>query len=68
VRELKFKLDWTIKTPKDRLNAIKEIPLDTLNKTELETISNYILYGKDEDGTSAVDRKEIFIKAKHSSY
>jgi hypothetical protein len=35
---------------------------------ELETISNYLLFGKDEDGKSAVDRKEIQIKTKHNSY
>ena len=42
--------------------------MSKLNKTELETVSNYILYGKDEDGTSSVDRKEIQIKTKFQSY
>lgn len=56
---MKFKLDFTIETSKDRLEAIKEIPLNTLTKSELETVSNYILYGKDDDGTSVVDRKEV---------
>jgi hypothetical protein len=55
----KFKLDFDIYSSKDRLAAVRQIPLDTLNKTELETVTNYILYGKDEDGTSCVDRKEI---------
>lgn len=64
----KFQLDFNIYSSKDRLNSIKSINLSTLTKTELETISNYILYGKDEDGTSIVDRKEIQIKSKFNSY
>lgn len=50
------------------MEAIRSIDLSTLNKTELETVSNYILYGKDSDGTSPVDRKEIQIKTKFNSY
>lgn len=65
---MKFKLDFSIYSSKDRLEAIKSIPLDNLSKTELETITNYILYGKDEDGTSIVDRKEVQIKTKFNSY
>ena len=42
--------------------------MSKLNKTELETVSNYVLYGKDEDGTSSVDRKEIQIKTKFQTY
>lgn len=64
----KFKLDFSINSSKDRLAAIKSIPLDTLNKSELETVTNYVLYGKDEDGTSCVDRKEVQIKTKFNSY
>lgn len=64
----KFKLDFNIYSSKDRLEAIKEIDLASLTKTELETVTNYVLYGKDEDGTSIVDRKEIQIKTKFNSY
>lgn len=65
----KFILDFNIYSSKDRLEAIRKIPLETLNKSELETVSNYILYGKDqEDGTSVVDRGEIQIKTKYNSY
>ena len=64
----KFKLDFNIYLAKDRLEAIRSIPLETLTPTELETVSNYVLYGKDEDGTSVVDRKEIEIKTKFNSY
>ena len=64
----KFTLNFDIPTSKERLEAIKDIDLASLSKTELETISNYILYGKDEDGKSVVDRKEVQIKTKFSSY
>ena len=64
----KFKLDFSIENSKDRLEAIKSIPLDTLTKKELETVTNYILYGKDEDGTSIVQKKEVQIKSKFNSY
>lgn len=57
----KFKLDFNIYSSKDRLEAIQHIPLEQLTPKELETVSNYILYGKDEDGTSIVDRKEVQI-------
>lgn len=55
----KFTLDFSIYSAEDRMNFIKKIPLETLTKTELETVTNYVLYGKDSDGTSSVDRKEI---------
>ena len=64
----KFKLDFDIYSSKDRLEAVRKIPLETLNKNELETVTNYILYGKDDDGTSCVDRKEVQIKTKFNSY
>lgn len=64
----KFKLDFSIESSKDRMEAIKSIPLETLTKKELETVTNYVLYGKDEDGTSIVQRKEIQIKTKFDSY
>lgn len=64
----KFTLNFDIPTSKERLEAIKKIDLASLTKTELETVSNYVLYGKDEDGKSVVDRKEVQIKTKFSSY
>ena len=45
----KFKLDFDIYSSKDRLEAVRKIPLETLNKNELETVTNYILYGKDSN-------------------
>lgn len=64
----KFTLDFSLYSAEERLEFVKTLPLETLTKTELETVSNYILYGKDKDGTSCVDRKEIQIKTKFNSY
>ena len=65
---MKFTLDFSIYYAKDRMKAVSQIPLQDLNASELETISKYVLCGKDEDGTSPIDRKEIFIKTKFNSY
>lgn len=55
----KFILDFDIYYSEDRLKAISQIPLETLTPLELETVTNYVIYGKDQNGTSSVDRKEI---------
>lgn len=68
VKIVKFKLDFGIYSAEDRMKEIKKIDLEHLTKLELETVTNYVLYGKDEDGTSSVDRKEIQIKTKFNSY
>lgn len=65
---MKFNLDFKIESSQDRLNFVKQINLSTLTKKELELCTDYILYGKDPDGTSSVDRKEIYIKTKYGSY
>ena len=65
---MKFNLDFSIYYAKDRMEAIRSIDLTKLTNSELETITNYVLYGKDEDGTSCVDRKEVQIKTKFNSY
>lgn len=44
------------------------IDLSKLTKKELNLVTDYILYGKEQDGKSMVDKKEIFIKTKYSSY
>ena len=66
-------LDFTLETSSERSlyvdNYMKENSNYNFTTSDLETIANYILYGKDrEDGKSAVDRKEIQIKPKYSSY
>lgn len=65
-----FNLDFTIETSNDRRDFIASKDLSKLNKKEIELCCNYILYGKDpnKDMTSCVDRKEVQIKTKFSSY
>ena len=57
----KYSLDYGIERDIDRLHAVEDI-LDTLpenpTNTELEQMASYILYGKDENGQNAVQRKE----------
>ena len=57
----KYSLDYNIERDVDRLVAVNNI-LDTLDSTpsytELEQMASYILYGKDENGLNAVQRKE----------
>ena len=43
----KFILDFDIYYSEDRLKAISQIPLETLTPLELETVTNYVIYGKD---------------------
>ena len=65
-----LKLDFSIETAQGRADYINQYmdPSSHFTQKELETISNYLLYGKDEDGTSCVDKKLVQIKPKHNSY
>lgn len=67
-----LKLDFTLNTSKERRDFAQKYLEDNKDKnfssSDLETIANYILYGKDCDGTSIVDRKEVEIDTKYSSY
>lgn len=67
-----LKLDFTIPTSAERTayvaNFTTQNPDYKFSTREAETIANYILYGKDEDGTSAVDRHDIEIETKYSSW
>lgn len=67
-----LKLDFTIVSSTERNEVVEQFFHDnpTYKPTphELDTITNYILYGKDPDGTSIVDRKEIEIDTKYGSY
>ena len=57
-------LDFDIYSDTDRTKAVYE-ELDSLKKpptqSHLDTMANYILYGKDENGLNAVDRGEVEI-------
>ena len=62
-------LDFSIPTSKGREAFIEAYIQDKkFTEKELKTIADYILYGKDEDGTSSVDRKEIEIETRYKSY
>lgn len=66
-----LKLDFTIPTSEARKEFIDNLLKESQNytKKEIETMGNYILYGKDsEDGKSCVDRKEVHISTKYGSY
>lgn len=67
-----LKLDFTIPTSTERnayVSAFTQSNPDyKFSAREAETIANYILYGKDEDGLSAVDRHDIEIETKYSSW
>lgn len=69
-----IQLDFSIPSVEGRRDYICKVIEDLTNQgytpadSELELFSNYILYGKDNDGTSAVDRKEIQINTKYKTY
>ena len=66
-----LKLDFSLETSAERSAYVNQHfdPYGTYyTKKELETIANYIIFGKDADGTSAVDRKEIQVQTKHNTY
>ena len=67
-------LDFTINTSKDRQDFIDNYIKERTAKgyiftpKEIGQMGDYILYGKDEDGTSIVDRKEVEIETRYGSY
>lgn len=65
---VKLDLDFTIESCEDRANFVSSLDLTKLTNAQLETVSNYILYGKDADGSSVVDRHEVEIGTKYGSY
>ena len=67
-----LKLDFSIETSDQRAKLVTDFfnanPDYKPTQSELDTLSNYILYGKDPDGTSVVDRGEVEIETKYKSY
>jgi len=62
-------LDFTLSSSKERKNFIDKYMIGkSFTKKELETIADYLLYGKDENGLNSVDRKEIEINTRYGSY
>ena len=69
----KLRLDFTIEESSARKEFVDRYLAENSNtifsNSDLETIANYILYGKDSDtNSSIVDRKEVQIKTKYTSY
>lgn len=68
----RVKLDFSLNSATERKKYIDKFLEDNrdvqFNKEELELMANYMLYGKNEEGTSPVDRKEISINTKYNSY
>lgn len=70
----RLNLDFSIQSITDRkvfIDTYLQAPqFKTLppTKEELETITNYILWGKEEDGKSLVQKKQIQIKTKNSTW
>lgn len=62
-------LDFSLSTSKERKQFIDNYIKDrNFTQKEIETMANYILYGKDNDGTNIVDRKEVEINTRYGSY
>ena len=66
----RLKLDWSLNTTNDRRDFvdkyIQQLPKPT--DDELETIANYILWGKEADGTSAVQKKDLQIETRNKTW
>lgn len=66
----RLKLDWTLNTSTERRDFVDEYIQKIKNPTEeeLETIANYILWGKDQDGLNATQRGEIQIETRNKTW
>ncbi len=67
-KKQKFKLDFSIVLAADRKKLVDTINLEELTQKELDLCADYILYGKDPDGYSAVEKKEVKMEPKYNSY
>ena len=68
---MRFKLNFELETSQERLQYLKDtVDFTQLTKKDIETCTDYVLYGKDpeKNNTSVVDRKEVYIKTRYSSY
>ena len=70
----RLQLDFSLEQINDRKDFVNiyvqedQFKKKPLTETELETIANYILWGKDEDGKSLVQKKEIEMETKYSTW
>ena len=67
----RLKLDFSLNSTVERTNFLNKY-IDTLNftpnETELETMANYILWGKDQDGLNVTQRGEIQIETRNKTW
>ena len=67
----RLKLDWSLELATERRNFVEDY-LNKINFTptedELETIANYLLWGKDENGENAVSRGELELETKNKTW
>ena len=69
-----LKLDFTLQDKEERLRYVNKLIEEwdkegrALRKEDLELIGNYLLYGKDSDGSNPILKKEIEIETKYTTY
>lgn len=67
----RLNLDFTLQTSAERKKFVDEyIKNNNIQFTpqEIETMSNYILWGKEEDGKNVVQKKLVEIDTKHTTW
>ena len=70
----RLKLDFSIQTTNERRDFVNEyvsqpqFQKSPLSEDELETIANYILWGKDPDGLNCTQRGEIQIETRNKTW
>ena len=66
----RLKLDWSLNTSLERQAFINQYIGQLINPTtdELETMANYVLWGKEADGTSAVQKKDLQIETRNKTW
>lgn len=70
----RLKLDFSIQSTDGRRDFVNEyvqspqFQKNPLNESELETIANYILWGKDSDGLNATQKGEIQIETRNKTW
>lgn len=70
----RLKLDFSLQTEEERTNFLNQylIQKEFIEKPptddELETCANYVLWGKDKDGLSVVDKGEVQIETRYKTW
>lgn len=68
----RLNLDFSLESGEERSKFLHKYlinsKLQNLTPTELETISNYLLWGKDKDGLNCNQKKEIQIDTKNKTW